>query len=126
MTVDLNRWLGDNALLLGPRPKEAGAKKTLTSHDVKDVTAVAILAVEQPAWRLNDLPVPPTLEPLGLGAASGMISKLLDVLEHSLDQLPSGLWILQRDVICDGIQVIECGLGPDYLSHRAMRCLALA
>lgn len=48
----------------------------------------------------------------------------LNVPKHSPDQLPGCFWIIQRDVVGYGVQITECGPGPDYFSHRAMRCLA--
>jgi hypothetical protein len=115
---------GDSALSAGARSENAWTKKSFTPHDIEDVNAITVLPIEHSAGGLNDLPVSPTLEFLWLGAASGMIRQLLLVFEDTLHQLLSSLWILQRDVVCDGIQIVEGRLSPDYLSHLAMRRLA--
>ena len=38
----------------------------------------------------------------------------------------SSLWIVQCNVVRDGVKITERRLGPDYFSHRAIRCLACA
>ena len=54
-----------------------------------------------------------------------MLSKLLDVSEDSLDKTGRCCRILDCDVVCDCVEVSKRGLGPDYLSHRDIRDLAL-
>lgn len=53
-----------------------------------------------------------------------MVGQLLYVPKHPLDKLSCGFWFIQRNVVGDRVQVAECRLSPDYLSHRAMRCFA--
>lgn len=51
---------------------------------------------------------------------------MVHMLEYPLYQLFRGFRVFQRDIVGYGIQIAERGLCPDYLSHRAMRCLAWA
>lgn len=55
-----------------------------------------------------------------------VIDELVHMLEYPPYQLLRGFRVFQRDIVSDGIQIAEGGLRPDYLSHRAMRCLAWA
>ena len=53
-----------------------------------------------------------------------MVCQLLDVPKNPLDELSCSFRIVQRNVIRDGVQIIQCRFGPGYFSHRDMRCLA--
>ena len=55
-----------------------------------------------------------------------MAGQLIDVMKNPLDQTPSRLGIVERDVIRDGVEIAQRRLGLDYFSHLAMRCLACA
>ncbi len=41
------------------------------------------------------------------------MGQLLDVPEDPADQLSCGCWIIQGDVVRDGIEIRKRGLGPD-------------
>jgi len=52
------------------------------------------------------------------------MSQLVDPREHLFDQATSSFRVIQSDVIRDGLKIGQGGIGPNYLSHRAMRFLA--
>jgi hypothetical protein len=53
-----------------------------------------------------------------------VVFELINVPEDSLDQATRGVWIIQRNVIRDRVQIAKRWLGPNYFSHLAIRCLA--
>ena len=55
-----------------------------------------------------------------------MLSQLFNVPKHSLNQLLCRFWTVESDVVGDRVKIAKRRLSPDYLSHRAMRCLARA
>ena len=55
-----------------------------------------------------------------------MSDELFDVLEYTLHQVARRCGIVEGDVIGYRVEIVECGLSPDYFSHRAMRFFALA
>ncbi len=55
-----------------------------------------------------------------------MGAELLNMSEYTLNEFASGFGLIKSNVVCDGIEIVECRLGPDYFNHRAMRFLALA
>lgn len=89
------------------------------------VNARTFLTIEDPAGSLDQLPIPP-LELSRLGPASGKMTELLDAPKDISDERLRGFGIVERDVIGNGVEIGERGVGPDYPSHRAMRCRALA
>lgn len=91
---------------------------------MQNVHTTGLFTIEDPAGRLDDLPIPSALKLRWFGATSRVDFELIDVLEDSLDEAPSCFRVIQRDVIGDGVEITECRLGPDYFSHRAIRCLA--
>src|SRR5208337_3339616 len=44
--------------------------------------------------------------------------------KHLTDQLMSRLRLVQGNIICDRIKVLNRRVSPDYFSHRFSRCLA--
>ncbi len=46
--------------------------------------------------------------------------------EYALNQPARSIWLIERNIVGDGIEIVEGGFGPDYFNHRAMRFLALA
>jgi hypothetical protein len=52
--------------------------------------------------------------------------KLVDMIEYSLHQAARRDGIVKGNIISDGVEIVKGWLGPDYFSHRAMRCFALA
>ena len=66
---------------------------------------VAIVTIEHPAWRFDDLTIAGAPEFLRTAAAVRVIGKLLDVAENALDHLRSRNRIFQCDVVGDRIQV---------------------
>ncbi len=55
-----------------------------------------------------------------------MIDQLIDMMKDTLDQSARRVRILQRNAVCDGIEVAEGRFGTDYFSHRPMRRFASA
>jgi len=53
-----------------------------------------------------------------------MIGELFHMLKNPLHHPLRRLRIIQRNVVSNGIQIVKRRLGPDYFSHRAMRCVA--
>ena len=83
------------------------AKQTLRAHDVQDEDLVPIVAIEDATRWLHNLPVPRPPKFLWAAAALWMISELLDMTKDALDQFRCSDWILQCDVIGNGIQVAQ-------------------
>lgn len=102
------------------------AESAFAPHHAEDDDFVAVVSVEDAARGFDQLAVAPAAEFTRFGAAIGVIAELFDVPEDSLDELAGGRVIIERDVVGDGVEVVEGGLSPDYLSHRAMRFFALA
>ena len=84
------------------------------------------MPVKHAAWRLNNLSIAPSLEFSRFGTAVGVSRQLPNVQEDTLHQLPGSGGIVERDIVRDRIQIGQGRFCPDYFSHRAMRCLALA
>lgn len=55
-----------------------------------------------------------------------MDGQLLDVPEDAADEFGRGFRVLDRNVIGNGFEIGDRGLGPDYLSHRDRRFFACA
>jgi len=55
-----------------------------------------------------------------------MVGELPHMVEDALHKLTGSTRILKGNVIRNGIEFAESGLGPDYFSHRDMRRLASA
>jgi hypothetical protein len=91
---------------------------------VEDENPRAIKSVEDPARRLHDLAIPPTLQLLGFGSALGVVSQLRHVLENAAHQLSRCCLIFEGDEVCDRIEIGESGFRPDYFSHLDIRALA--
>ena len=53
-----------------------------------------------------------------MGSQQGCMRK------YVFDKPGCGRWVIQGDVIRNGVEVAQCRLGPDYLSHRAILRLA--
>ena len=83
-----------------------------------------VMPVQDTTGRLDNLSVSPTPQFSRLGTASWMIGKLLDATKDSPNKSLCRLRVIQRNVISDGFEIAQRRLGPDYFSHRAMRCLA--
>ena len=82
------------------------------------------MSIEDPARRLDNLPIAPASQFSRLRANFGVVSQLLDVPEYSLYNQLCCWWIVQGDVVSDGIEIAKRRLCPDYFSHRAIRRLA--
>ena len=70
--------------------------------------------------------IPPSLEFARFGTALGISSEVLDAPENALDESLRRIRIVEGYVISDSVEMGERRLGPYYLSHRAIRCSALA
>jgi hypothetical protein len=106
--------------------KLARPKQPLTSYYVEDPDPLAVRAVKDPAGRFDNLPVSRTTELGGHGSASWVPFQLFDMFEDSLDETACGLGVVESNIVRDRVQISQCRLSPDYLSHRAMRFFASA
>ncbi len=93
---------------------------------MEDNNAPAVITIENPTRRLDNLPVTPPAKFLRLGAAFRVFHKHGNMPKDSLDQPARRLRIIECDVVGNGIEIVERGLRPDYFSHRAMRFFACA
>lgn len=94
---------------------------------MENVNPLAIEAVEHPAGRLHDLSIAGASPKFRRSAATGrVLRKLADMRVYTLHQRDGGVRIFKRDVIRDGFQIGQRGIGPDYFSHRASRAFASA
>ena len=101
-------------------------EKSLGPHHEEDEYPARVVPVEDATGRLDDLAIAPPAQLRWFRAAVWMLGELLDMTEDALNERGSSNWVVQRDVVCDRVQITEGGLSPDYFSHRAMRCLACA
>ena len=85
---------------------------------------MSVVAVKHPARRLDNLAIsrPPKL--LRPTATLRMIGQLLDVTKDALDERRCSDGVFECNVVCDGIEITQRWLRPNYLSHRARRFLA--
>ena len=102
------------------------AEAHLTTHDVEHKHSRAVVAVKRATRRLDNLAVARSPHFRRAGTALRLLRKLLDVLKNSLHETPRRLRVVERDVIGNGLEVMESWLRPNQLSHRAMRFLASA
>src|SRR5690606_2541056 len=93
---------------------------------MQDVDFVPVIAVEDPARRLDNLTIARALELRRTASALRVVNQLLDMAKNTADQLRRGNWVLQCDVISDSLQIAKRRLRPDYFSHLARRFLACA
>jgi hypothetical protein len=107
-------------------PKVTRSKQPLTSHHVEDPYSLGVRAVKDATGRLDNLPVSGTTELGRYGSAFGVPFQLFDMFENSLDETARSLGVVESDIIRDCVQISQCRLSPDYLSHRAMRFFASA
>lgn len=103
-------------------------QQLLCAHHMEHENLLGIETEENPARRFDDLAVAVAgaTELWWLAATFWMGVELLSVREYPSDQFCGGGRVFKRDVIGDGVQIVECWLGPDYLIDRAMRLLASA
>jgi hypothetical protein len=91
-----------------------------------NVYGVAVMPIENAAGRFHHLTVAKPTELWRLRATLGVLGKLLDMGKYPLNQFARGRWILEGYVIGNAVEGSNCGVRPNYFSHRAMRSLALA
>ena len=101
-------------------------EQLLRPHHMQDENRLAIEAVKDPTRWLYDLAIARTAELRRRAATFRVRLELLDVREYPSDQFGGSGRVFQRDEVGDGVQIVKRWLGPDYLSHRAMRVLASA
>jgi hypothetical protein len=107
-------------------PKLTRPKQPLTSHHVEDPNALAVKTIKDPAGSLDNVPVSRATELGRDGSAFGVPFQFFDMFKDALDETASGLGVVEGDIIRDCVQISQCWLGPDYLSHRASRFFAAA
>jgi hypothetical protein len=86
-------------------PKLARLKQPLTSHYVEDPNPLTVKPVEDPAGRLDNLPVSRTTELGRHGSAFWMPFQLFDMFKDSLDETARSLAVVQSNVIRDRVQI---------------------
>ena len=107
-------------------PKLTKPKQPFNSYHVENTNPPGVGAVKDPAGRLDDLPIAGTTELGRDGSALRMPLQLFDMFEDSLDEAACSLGVVESDIIRDRVQIRQCWLRPNYLSHLAMRFLASA
>jgi hypothetical protein len=80
-------------------------KQPLTSHYVEDPNPLTVKPVEDPAGRLDNLPVSRTTELGRHGSAFWMPFQLFDMFKDSLDETARSLAVVQSNVIRDRVQI---------------------
>src|ERR1700676_5507566 len=73
----------------------ARAQFPLAAHDVKNKDTRPVVAIENPAWLLDDLPVAPAAQFRGLGAAFRMRCAQRDMAENLLNEKPGRFRIVE-------------------------------
>lgn len=111
--------------LVSPR-KTSRPQPSFSAHDGQDVDLVSVMPIKHATGRLDDLAVAPALQFLRFRAAFRMLGQLVNMAEHMADEPACGFGIVQCNVVCDGVQIAQCRLGPDYFNHRDIRALAWA
>jgi len=91
---------------------------------MQDKDLVAVITIEDPAWRLHYLAITRLSKFWRPTATFRMVCKLLDMTENAFDQFRRSDRAFQCDVVGNGVQIRQCRLGPDYFSHLARRFLA--
>ncbi len=99
-------------------------KQALSPDHMQNKDLVSVMAVADATGRFHNLTVTRSPEFLWPTATFRVVSQLLDMAEDSLDKLRRSDGAFQCDVIGNSIQIAQCRLRPDYLSHRARRFLA--
>ncbi len=91
---------------------------------MNDVDGPFLSAIENTAGRNNQLAIRQATEFAWKPAHPGKFLKHSNGSEYPSDQLMSRRWFLQRNIVCNRIQVLNRRISPDYLSHRFNRCFA--
>ncbi len=89
------------------------AETHLTTHDVKNEDARAVVAIEHATRCLDNLAVTRLSHLRRTGTALGLFHKLLNVLEDSLNKTPRRLRVIESDVIGNGVEFMESRFSPD-------------
>ena len=77
---------------------------------MQDKDFVPVMAVDNPARRLDDLAITGAPKFLRATAAVGMVGKLFNVAKDAFDKLSGSDRILQRDEVSNCIKIRQCGL----------------
>src|SRR5690606_39224167 len=91
---------------------------------MQDIDLVPVMAVEDPAWRLDNLTIARPRDFWRPASALRVVTPLLGMVNNTADQRRRGTWVLKCDVISDGFQIAKRPLRPNYFSHLARRFLA--
>ena len=91
---------------------------------MNDVDDLFLNAIENTAGRNNQLAIRQATEFGWKPAHLGKFLKHSNGSQRLLDQLMSRRRFLQRNIICNRIQILNRGISPDYFSHRFNRCFA--
>ena len=99
-------------------------KLSLSAHYENDEDFSGVLAVEDAAWTDYDLTVERFRKLRNAWPGFREIRQLFHARENALHEALCSGGFVERDVIRNGIQLSQCGLGPDYFSHRFILLLA--
>jgi hypothetical protein len=80
------RCLARSGLVLITGSQHLGSQEAFGSHHIEDESPIGLLSVEDPARRLDNLPVSPSSKLRRLRSASRMIDELIDVMKDTLHQ----------------------------------------
>ncbi len=91
---------------------------------MNDVNDLFLDTIENTTGRNNQLAIRQAAQFGWNGAHLGKFLKHSNGSEYLLDQFMSGRRFVQRNIICNRIQILNRRISPDYLSHRLSRCFA--
>ncbi len=93
---------------------------------MNDVDNLLLHTIENTARRDNQLAVRQTHQFIWAGARTREFLKPLDGSQYLLDEFATRCSVLQGNIICDRIQIVNRRVSPDYSSHRSIRRFAWA
>lgn len=95
-------------------------KLLLAAHRVQDMDRLTVIPVENAHGRRHQLTISRSLQFRWKGTHLRVSGEISDVFEDVVDKTPGGIGMFQRDIVGDGVEILERGYRPDYFSHRDM------
>lgn len=106
--LGLNKLLG--LCLPGSRGESSFSQELLRAHDMQDKDLVSVMAIKNTARWLHYLTITGSPELLGTATAVGVINKPLNVAKDTFYKLSRRDWILQGNIVSNGIKIGQCRL----------------
>ena len=85
----------------------------LPAHDIKHKGSLAVVAVKDATWCLNNLAVTRLPHLRRTGTALRLLHELLNVPKDSLNKTSCRLRVIESDVIGNSVEVMESRFSPD-------------